>query len=464
MGEYLGERAVVLGGGMAGLLTARVLSERYRSVVIVERDTIVGVTGTRRGVPQAHHAHALLARGQQILEDLFPGLQAELTADGIPSGDLSGSLRWYFNGKRLQQKKSGLLSVSATRPELEEHVRARVVALRGVEVRERTVIQSLVATGDHSRVTGVRVTGEDAEPETLLADLIVDATGRGSRSPVWLEELGYERPAEEKIKIDLAYTSRLFELDTDPFGDDLAINPVASPANPRGAFFVNLPGNVALLSQTGLLGDHPPRDAKGFLDFAKTLDAPEIYQAVRNAKPISEIASFKVPASVRRRFDKLRRFPEGLLVIGDGVCAFNPVYGQGMTVAAMEAAQLGTHLDAGGVRPLRFFKEIGPIIDVPWDISAGGDLAFPGVEGPRPLKVKMGNAYMAKLHSAATVDGRFTEAFFRAAGLVDPPTALMRPSLVVGVLRTARRVKTTASLAPAATIGQAPPASDDLAA
>lgn len=209
MGEYLGERAVVLGGGMAGLLTARVLSERYRSVVIVERDTIVGVTGTRRGVPQAHHAHALLARGQQILEDLFPGLQAELTADGIPSGDLSGSLRWYFNGKRLQQKESGLLSVSATRPELEEHVRGRVVALPNVEVRERTVIQSLVATGDHSRVTGVRVTGEEAEPETLLADLIVDATGRGSRSSVWLEELGYERPAEEKIKIDLAYTSRL---------------------------------------------------------------------------------------------------------------------------------------------------------------------------------------------------------------------------------------------------------------
>jgi len=464
MGEYLGERAVVLGGGMAGLLTARVLSERYRTVVIIERDTIVGVTGIRRGVPQAHHAHGLLARGQQILEDLFPGLLAELTADGIPSGDLSGGIRWYFNGKRLQQKDSGLLSVSATRPELEEHVRARVVALPNVEVRERTAIQSLVATGDHTRVTGVRVIGDAAQPETVLADLIVDATGRGSRSSLWLEELGYERPAEEKIKIDLAYTSRLFELDTDPFGDDLAINPVASPANPRGGFFVKLPKNVALLSQTGLLGDHPPRDAKGFLEFAKTLDAPEVYEAVRTAKPISEITSFKVPASVRRRFDRLRQFPEGLLVIGDGVCAFNPVYGQGMTVAAMEADQLGRHLDGGGVRPLRFFKEISPIIDVPWEISAGGDLAFPGVEGPRTLKVKMGNAYMAKLHSAATADGRFTEAFFRAAGLVDPPTALMRPSLVVGVLRTARRVKAAEHIAPAATIGETPSASDDLAA
>ncbi|SFW72443.1 NAD(P)/FAD-dependent oxidoreductase [Amycolatopsis australiensis] len=464
MGEYLGERAVVLGGGMAGLLTARVLSERYRAVVLVERDTILGVTETRRGVPQGHHAHGLLARGQQILEAFFPGLQAELTADGIPSGDLSGRLRWYFNGKRLQQRDSGLLSVSATRPELEAHVRTRVAALANVELRERTVIQSLVATADHARVTGVRVSGDGAEPETILADLVVDATGRGSRSSLWLEELGYERPAEERIKIDLAYTTRQFELDTDPFGDDLAINPVASPANPRGGFFVKLQGNVALLSQTGLLGDHPPRDAEGFLEFAKTLDAPEVYRAVRTAKPITGITSFKVPASVRRRFDRLTRFPAGLLVIGDGVCAFNPVYGQGMTVAAMEADQLARHLDDGGVRPLRFFKEISPTIDVPWDISAGGDLAFPGVEGPRPLKVKMGNAYMAKLHSAATVDGRFTEAFFRSAGLVDPPAALMRPSLVVGVLRAARRAKAAERVAPVAPIGQNPPSSEDLAA
>ena len=464
MGEHVGERAVVLGGGMAGLLAARVLSERYRTVVIVERDTIIGARGTRRGVPQAHHAHGLLARGQQILEDLFPGLLAELAADGVISGDLSGSIRWYFNGKRLQQKDSGLLSVSATRPELEEHVRARVVALPNVEVRERTVVRSLVATADRTRVTGVQVAG-DGEPETVLADLVVDATGRGSRSPVWLEEFGYERPVEQKIKIDLAYTSRLFELDTDPFGADIAINPVASPANPRGGFLIKLPGNVALLSQTGLLGDHPPRDDQGFLEFAKTLDAPEVYRAVSTAKPVSEINGFRVPASVRRRFDQLRRFPDGLLVIGDGVCTFNPVYGQGMTIAAMEADQLGRHLDSGGgVRPLRFFAQIAPIIDVPWDISAGGDLAFPGVEGPRPLKVKMGNAYMAKLHAAATVDGRFTEAFFRAAGLVDPPSALMRPSLVLGVLRTARRARAVERLAPVTTIGRTPHDDADLAA
>src|SRR5205814_5348014 len=142
-----------------------------------------------------------------------------------------------------------------------------------------------------------------------------------------------------------------------------------------------------------LLGDHPPRDPEGFLEYARTLAAPEIYQAVRTAEPLGEVAAFRVPASLRRRYDRLRRFPAGFLVIGDGVCAFNPIYGQGMTVAAMEAAALAEHLDRGPVRPLQFFRKITPIIDVPWEISAAADLAFPGVEGARTMRVKLGNAY-----------------------------------------------------------------------
>ena len=460
MGRHHGDRAIVLGAGMAGLLTARVLSPRYREVVIVERDHIVDRDGARRGVPQAHHAHALLAKGQQVLEDLFPGLQAELTDAGIPSGDLAGSLRWYFHGTPLRQQESGLLSVSATRPELEAHVRSRVVALPNVVVRQRCRIRGITTDPGHGRVTGARIVGDgpDAATEVVPADLVVDATGRGSRTPLWLSELGYERPAEDRIAVDLAYTSRLFRLRTDPFGPDLAINPVASPANPRGAFFVNLPGDIALLSLTGLLGDHPPLDHEGFLAFARTLDAPEIYDAVSRAEPIGEVASFKVPASVRRRYDRLTRFPDGLVVIGDGVCAFNPVYGQGMTVAALEAVALGDHIDAGGIRPLRFFREINSILDAAWDVSTGGDLAFPGVRGPRPLKWRMGNAFMSRLHAAATVDGRFTAAFFRVAGMVDGPEALMRPAFALAVLRAARLARTAArTRTPRTTAGQARP-------
>ncbi|WET83226.1 FAD-dependent monooxygenase [Amycolatopsis sp. QT-25] len=443
MSEHLGEHAVVLGGGMAGLLTARVLSDHYRHVRVIDRDTLVGMTAARRGVPQGRHAHALLARGQQILEQLFPGLLAELTAEGVLSCDLAGNLRWYFNGHPLRQAQSGLLSVSATRPELEASVRARVAALPNVELRERTVIHGIVGTGDGGRITGVRVSGEGGtdEEEVIGGDLVVDSTGRGSRAPAWLAELGYQRPPEEKVKIDLAYTTRLFKLSSDPYGTDLSINSVASPANPRGAFFAKLNDQVAMLSLTGILGDHPPRDDEGFLEFTRSLSAPEIHDTVRNSVPIDEVVTFRVPASVRRRYDRLTRFPEGFLVIGDAVCSFNPVYGQGMTVAAMEALALSEHLAEGPARPLDFFRELVPIVDVPWEISASGDLAFPGVAGKRTLKTRIGNAYIARLHAAARFDGRFTKAFFRVAGLVDPPQALMRPGLMLGVLRASCRAK-----------------------
>ncbi|MFD1832744.1 FAD-dependent oxidoreductase [Streptomyces desertarenae] len=438
MSAYARDRAVVLGAGMAGLLAARVLAETYAHVLVVDRDQLTGVTGPRRGVPHARHAHALLARGQQILNELFPGLDDELTAAGIPAGDISGNLRWYFNGRRLSPVHTGLVSVSATRPVLEAHVRGRVAALSRVEFRERCVIRGLAASSDRTRVTGVLLQDEDGSgsEEVVEADLVVDATGRGSRTPAWLEELGYARPREDRVKIDLAYTTRHFRLKEDPYGTDLSINPVASPANPRGAFFPKLADGSSQLSLTGILGDHPPTDDEGFLAFAKTLAAPEIYRAIRDAEPLDEPVTFRFPASVRRRYEDLRRFPDGLLVIGDGVCSFNPVYGQGMTVAAMEAMELRDHLH-GSARPggLAFFRGISSILDVPWDLAATADLNFPGVQGPRTLKVRMGNAYMARLQSAAAHDGELTGAFFRVAGLVDSPQSLMRPSVALRVLR-----------------------------
>jgi 2-polyprenyl-6-methoxyphenol hydroxylase-like FAD-dependent oxidoreductase len=440
MSRVLDERAVVLGAGMAGLLTARVLADRYREVIVIERDEVTGVADARKGVPQGRHAHALLARGQRILEELFPGLQQELTDSGIYSCDLAGNLRWYFNGAPLRQMDSGLLSVSATRPQLEQHVRQRVSALSNVQLREQTLVNRLESAEGGSRIVGVHVIGvaEGSEPELINAELVVDATGRGSRAPAWLAELGYQRPDEEKVTIDLAYTTRLFKLGSNPYGSDLSINSVARPENPRGAFFPLLDSEVAMLSLTGILGDHPPRDDDGFLEFTKSLDAKEIYETIKGSVPVSDAVTFHVPASVRRRYDKLNRFPDGFLVIGDGVCSFNPVYGQGMTVAAMEAVALGKHIDRGPVQPIRFFRELKPIVDVPWDISAGGDLAFPAVQGKRSLKVRMGNFYISRLHSAAQRDGRFTKAFFRVAGLVDPPQALMRPSLMLGIWRTLR--------------------------
>lgn len=437
-------RAVVLGGSMAGLLAARVLADTYRDVVVVDRDDLSPGAEARRGVPQGRHVHGLLARGQQILDELFPGFTDEAVAAGIPTGDL-GELRWYFNGRRLSPATTGLVCVSATRPVLEGRVRERVAALENVTFLDRHDIVGLVTDDARTTVTGVRVQGQepgDGERE-LQARLVVDTSGRGSRTPLWLEELGYERPEEERIKIDLSYTTRRFRLpDPSVLNGDLSINPVSSPSHRRGAFLSRIEDGLVAVSLTGVLGDSAPAGLEEYLAWTKTLPVSDIYDVLQDAEPVGDGAVFRYPASVRRHYERLRRLPAGLLVMGDAACSFNPVYGQGMTVAALEAKVLAEHLRRGpSPQPPAFQRDISGVIDVPWDFSAGADLGYPEVEGVRNAKVRTGGAYMARLHAAAVHDGRVTGTFMRVAGLVEPPQALMSPRMMYRVLMGSRRGK-----------------------
>ena len=437
MRDHVGTRAVVLGGSVAGSLAARVLSEFYQDVVVIDRDTVLGVATTRKGTPHTRHAHGLHARGQLILEELFPNFTQDLAAAGYPVGDL-GEMRWYFNARRLPYTKTGLISVTPTRPVLENEIRTRVAALPNVTYLERHDILGLVSTSDNSRVTGARSRARDeenAEEQVLSADLVVDATGRGSRTPAWLEQLGYERPAEDRVKIGLAYTTRFYHRVPGSFQDTWSINPVASPAHPRGAFFGLSTEDMCIVSLTGILGDHPPTDPEGFLEFARSLPVPDVYEGIKDAEPIDDPTSFGFPASVRRRYEKLERFPAGLVVLGDAVCSFNPVYGQGMSVAAWEAMTLREQLREGPYDPARFLEALGKVVDNPWDVSAGGDLAFPGVEGERTPEIEMGNAYVGRVQYAASKDQEVVKGFMRVAGLMDPPTALMEPSMMDRVMR-----------------------------
>ncbi len=438
MSDRVGDRAVVLGGSMAGLLAARVLAEAYSDVSVVERDTVTGVTSTRRGVPQGRHVHGLLARGQQILEELFPGFTEDAIAAGIPTGDF-GELRWYFNGVRLRPATTGLTCVSAARPVLEHHVRQRVHDLPNVTFVERTDIVGLVTDAHHARVTGVRVRRQEEDSDEVLdADLVVDATGRGSRTPTWLAEFGYAPPDEERIKVDMGYTTRHFRLpDESVLNGDLSINPVSTPATPRGGFFSRINDGRCVVSLTGVLGDHAPTDPDGFLAYAESLPVPDIHEVIREAEPLDDAVFFRYPASVRRRYERLDRFPERLVVVGDASCSFNPVYAQGMTVAAIQALTLRGHLREGVPQPRRFHRDVAKVLDVPWDVAASGDLGYPGVEGRRTLKVRVSNTFMAKTQAAAARDGAVTRALMRVAGLVDPPQELMRPRMLLRVLRNA---------------------------
>lgn len=438
MTTHIGDRAVVLGASMSGLLAARVLADAYAQVILVDHDTLPVDDAPRRCVPQGRHIHVLIARGQQILEELFPGFTDDLVAQGVPKLDQLGEVRWYLSGHRLRQATSGMTVVSASRPLLERYVRSRVEKLPAVTVVDRCDIAGIATTPDRRRVTGVRVLrrADDSAEEILDADLVVDATGRGSRIPVWLEALGYQRPEEEKIQIDLGYATRTYRLPTVSLGADLGIVIAPTPEHPRGAGVQVIEGNRCLVTLAGILGDHPPTDPDGFLDFARSLQFPDVYDAIRDAEPLDTPRPFRFPASVRRRYEGLTRFPDGLLVTGDGLCSFNPIYAQGMSVAALEAVALRRQLQRGDPpQPHRFFRDVAKVLDVAWDMSVGGDLAFPGVAGNRGPKARLGNAYIPRLHAAAAKDPVLAKAFVRVAALVDGPEKIMRPGVLLRVLR-----------------------------
>jgi 2-polyprenyl-6-methoxyphenol hydroxylase-like FAD-dependent oxidoreductase len=438
MNRQIGDHAVVLGASMAGVLAARVLADAYAQVTVIDRDELSETPMHRRGVPHGRHIHGLLARGQQALEELFPGLTAELVAHGAPTGDMLADARLYFSGHRLRQARTGLGLLCASRPVLEGHARARVRTLPNVRFLDRCDIVGLVATPDGRRITGARVLrrADGSAVELLGADLVVDATGRGSRTPGWLEGLGHGRPAKEQVRIGLGYATRTYRLPPDALDGDLAVLHGATPQYPRAGALQMLEDGRWMLTLAGILGDHPPTDPDGFLAFARSLQFPDIYQTIRDAEPLDDPVPFRFPASVRHRYERLDRFPDGLLVMGDAVASFNPIYGQGMSVAALEALTLRGHLERGTQpQPRRWFRDLARVVDVPWDMAAGGDLVFPGVQGQRTLKSRLANAYLARLHAAAAHDADLASAFVRVAGLVAPPQSLLRPNVAVRVLR-----------------------------
>jgi 2-polyprenyl-6-methoxyphenol hydroxylase-like FAD-dependent oxidoreductase len=433
------DHAIVVGASIGGLLAARVLAETFAAVTVVERDDLAVDAGSpRRGVPQGRHAHGLLARGREVLEEFFPGLSDELIGLGVPVRDLQAGFRWVNDGRLLRRAPSGLLGLGVSRPLLESRIRARVRGLPTVSLLDGTDATGLAAGADGRRVTGLRVLqrGAGTAERVVEADLVVDATGRGSRSPRWLEALGHQAPPVEQVHIGLAYASRSYRRAPDG-PDGTAIGATADRA--RGGVMIAQEGDRWIVSFGGFLGDAPPLDHDGYTAYAATLPSPFIHEVIRDAEPLSDAVRFRFPASTRRRYERLRRFPDGYLVFGDALSSFDPVYGQGMSVAALEALELRDAL-AGGDRGLagRFFRAAASVIDGPWDIAVGGDLRFPGVQGRRTPRVRMVNAYLRRLHVAAEHDPEVGRAFLRVVNLVDRPERLLAPAVAARVLRGGR--------------------------
>jgi len=438
-----GPRAVVIGCSIAGLLAARALRDAYEQVTIIERDRLPPLGEQRKAVPQGRHVHVLLPAGRRSIEDLLPGIGDELVAAGAMPFT-PDRLHFQLSGHLLTKHVAGRAdqsSLSATRPLIEGLIRRRVSALPGVRVVDGGTVEGLETDASGSRVRGVRIAGRDGADvaTSLCADVVVGATGRAAQVPAWLEELGYDRPVEEKLTIELRYATRCLRRSPGALAGDRWVLVGARPGRPRSLALSAVEGDRWLLTLGGYGSEHhPPRDEHGFSAFAAELAPPGVAREIARAEPLGDIATFGFRSNQRRAYERLDRLPEGLLVCGDAIASFNPLYGQGMTVAALEAAALRDCLAAGapddGLQR-RFLRAARRYVDDAWELAIGSDLALPEVDGRRPLRVRAMNAYIERLLAAAERDAVVATALRDVVGMVRRPSHLLRPDVAARAVR-----------------------------
>lgn len=428
--------AVVIGASVAGVTAAQALSGRFEQVTILDRDTLPDAAQPRRGVPQGHHPHVLLAAGQDALAQLFPGIHEDLVEAGAVPFEPGLDLGIHRFGGLWPRVDTGLRLVSMSRPLLETTLRDRVAKQSNVAIRDGVAISGLA--GNRAGVTGVRLDGG----EILAADLVVDATGRGSRSDRWLANLDLPVPDTAEIKIGVGYATRVYQREPGvlPWGVGLFVLPTP-PGEKRAGLVLPIEGDRWLVAMGGWHGAFPRSEAE-FVDFARELPHPAVAEVLANGKPLSEFTSYGFPSSRRRYFERLRQVPGGYVTTGDAVCSFNPIYGQGMTCASLEAIALGEvldkHGDATGAMGRDFYRRISSILATPWRFAAGGDFAFPETQGPKPRGIDLFNGYSRRIQLASKVDPEVRRAFTSVQHLVVPPGVLFKPAMVRRVLRGSR--------------------------
>ena len=452
----LAAHAVVVGAGLGGLAAAQALSRHVERVTVIERDDLPERPVPRAGVPPSRHVHVLQPGGLAALERLVPGVAADLVAAGAVPLRIPTDLLWLAPAgwvPRFPALDRHVL-LSASRELLEWGVRRRVFESPQVLVRSGLDVRGLVV--EHGRVRGVEVrsrrAGSDGPTVAIDADLVVDAGGRRSPAARWLVAAGLAPPVETEVDSGLAYASRLYRRSAgDTPGWRAAIVGSRPSHEPRGAILAPLEGNRWMLTVSSVGGDVPPTDEDGFGAFVRSLRGPDIGEFVSRAEPLGPIAAFRRTDNRRRHYEHLARPLDGFVAVGDALCALNPLYGQGMGVAALAAEALDTAV-ADHLADHRTMDGVGAAAQravarpaaAAWDMATGLDLRYPGVRGDGRSRARRGvdavmGRYLRRVGAAATTDPRVNAAQVDVIGQLAPSPSLLRPAVAVRALRPGRR-------------------------
>ena len=433
------QHAVVIGGSITGLMAARVLSQYFDQVTIIEKDKIHDRPESRKGQPQARHLHGLLARGLQVMTHYFPDLLEALEEGGATVNYIGKNMRWFCYGGYRKRINLGHKGAVMSRPFLEWKIRERVQKIDNITFLDEKIVKRLMTDTQSRKVSGVEVISRDQSvpAQLIAANLVVDASGRGSKTPTWLQEMGYTPPQTSRVTVRVGYASQIYS--RNPEEEDWIFVSPNAPEEKRAGGAIPIEGNRWMVTLGGWAGDHSGADVISFKAFARSLPASDVYDVITNNEPLSDIILHKFPASQRRHYEKLSTFPEGLLVMGDAICSFNPLYGQGMTVGAVEAFTLDQLLQTrkgkltGIAKP--FFKKISKVVDIPWRTAVGEDFRFPETEGKKAFGTRFINAYVEQIHKLSHHDEAVCKAFFMVTHMLKQPISLFHPSIIWKVVK-----------------------------
>ncbi|WP_216641711.1 NAD(P)/FAD-dependent oxidoreductase [Pandoraea apista] len=440
-------RAIVIGAGMAALLAAHVLTGHFEEVCLVERDDLPMRPGPRAGVPQGQFVHQLLMRGRRTLDALFPELGQSLLDAGAVPLDWYRSVRWFSAAGWMPAAGEGFVTWSTSRDLLEFAVRQRVLAERRITIMPGCEVTGLRVDTARTHVCGVSIRhrtsvsdGGSGSDSTLPAAFVVDASGRNSHAPSWLKAAGFDMPRETVVDARVGYASRLYTVPKhSPWRDwqALVVHGRAPECSRSGTIFP-IEGNRWIVTLTGVGGDYPPGDEDSFAAFARSLRVPALYDAIAAAEPASPIRRFRQTENRVRHFGEMKRWPKGFAVLGDAACCFNPVYGQGMTVAALSAVALDAHLYVlrdthAAPGSLALQRVLARVARHAWTFSTGVDLRQTAQRGVVHWRARLMQRYVELLLGLAVDDAAIYRRFLRVMHMVEPPGALFVPSVAARV-------------------------------